>query len=57
MGCTLRHKMDERNSLVKDKLSPNAVRDWVISGFGLRQLAGIVKRRAKMPEPIVKLTH
>lgn len=36
----IRHKMQERNELVRNKLSPKAVKDWVISGFGL---SGVVR--------------
>ena len=52
---SLRHKIDERNSLVKQKLSPKAMKDWIVSGFGLRKVAAKLasrlvhklKRRAK----------
>jgi hypothetical protein len=44
---TLRHKVDERSALVKNKLSPKAVGDWVKSAFGLRPLAARLKAKAK----------
>ena len=41
----LRHKMDERNSIVRSRLSPKAAKEWVLSGFGLRRVFGRLGKR------------
>jgi hypothetical protein len=49
---TARHKMQERDELVRKKLSPSAVKGWLVSVFGLRPLAGrLLARLRKNKKP------
>ena len=43
----LRHKMDERNALVRSRLSPKAVKEWLVSGFGLRNIAARLAKKIR----------
>jgi hypothetical protein len=42
---TARHKMQERDELVRKKLSPSAFKGWITSGFGLRRLAARLRKK------------
>ncbi len=44
---SLRHKMDERNALIRSRLSPGAMAAWLKSGFGLRTLLEKMKDKKK----------